>query len=73
MPGSDALFSSSKPLRDSKHDSGWGSGESCFLLIFLTFNKEIAMAASVFFQGAVNARMSDDLHLEGMSRRTHDG
>jgi integrase/recombinase XerD len=31
------------------------------------------MASSIFFGGALYQRMSDDLHLEGMAQRTHDG
>jgi integrase/recombinase XerD len=40
---------------------------------FLFLNRRRVMARSVFFDGALYQSMSDDLHLEGMTQRTHDG
>ena len=45
-----------------------------FLLTFLSLSKEtLPMAQSKFFTGKLYDRMADDLHLGGMSERTHAG
>jgi len=38
-----------------------------------SLNQENAMAKSSYFSGKLDKRMSDDLHLAGVSKRTHDG
>jgi hypothetical protein len=79
-----ALFGSSKPLRGGLFRRTYcnvifsGAASICAGILgccvsLLTSTRNLVMPQSTYFTGSLYSRMAEDLHLGGMSERTHAG